>query len=320
MQPIENAWLCQIDITNYCTRGCLYCSRYNRHLRPDQRQHISLDYLARALDSLEGWPKKVGIIGGEPLMHPHFRKINRLLRKYFPPQVTERNLSNFFGLKNRSPNPHILLFTSGTRKIPAPREDADIKRTYHWVGYNPHDPEQMKKCRHQPLTVAISEAIADEKLMWKLIDGCWVQRDWCPAINIKGAYFCEVGAALDLILNDGANAWPLEKDWWKRKPDSEEFIRQKKAVCPSCGMAIPMDREKLEKKIEKFTPLLLEKFRKAGLRHVSDKDVEIFTKKFSREEIKANIPTWAPGNYSEDLQEDEIAAEGLGFRGSLDED
>jgi hypothetical protein len=36
---------------------------------------MSLDYVEKCLDSLEGWPNRVGIMGGEPLLHPEFPEI-----------------------------------------------------------------------------------------------------------------------------------------------------------------------------------------------------------------------------------------------------
>ena len=159
MQPIYNAWCIQIDVTSFCVHSCLYCSRYNRHLRPDQRKHMPVETFVNALISLRDWPTKIGIIGGEPLLHPEFSVLNALLRKNFP--------------KSK-----LGLWTSGIPRtaMEDPRSNPDIQSTYGLIAYNPHDEEQTKKCLHQPLTVSICEVIKDEHLMWQLIDSCWVQR------------------------------------------------------------------------------------------------------------------------------------------------
>ena len=300
MQPIHKTWCMQIDITNHCFHACLYCSRYNRHLRPDQREHMPVETFVAALRSLQDWPAHIGIVGGEPLLHPELKTLNALLRQHFPKE-------------------RLILWTSGLPEtaLEDPSCDPDIQMTYGFIAYNPHGPEQVKKCRHQPLTVAINEAVPDRDLMWQLIDNCWVQRTWCATMTHKGAYFCEVAAAQDILLNDGANAWPIEPGWWKRPPDSKEFLAQKNLLCPNCGMAIPMERELLLKQSQKMTPRLLEYFGALGLKRVEEKDVELFTKQFSREEIKENIKTWYPGNYREDVQEDKLSAEGRGFPGLL---
>jgi hypothetical protein len=261
---------------------------------------MPLETLYKALDSLRDWPTKIGIIGGEPLLHPEFKAINALLRKFFSKEK-------------------LGLWTSGLPRtaLEDPRRDPDILATYGFVAYNPHDAEQVKKCRHQPLTVAIREVVADSSVMWQLIDECWVQRTWCASITHKGAYFCEVAAAQDLLLNDGANAWPIEPGWWKRPPESAAFRRQRDTLCPDCGMAIPMERELLIKESEKITPQLLERFRSSNLKRLRDKDVEVYAHSFSKEELRENCKTWCPGNYREDLTVDELAGEGRGFPGEL---
>lgn len=290
MQPIQNAWCIQIDITNHCFLSCIYCSRYNRHLRPDQRKHMTLEQIEVALDSLASWPKRIGIIGGEPLLHPEFPQICKLIRKKIPAR-------------------QIQLWTSGGKNL----KDylPYIKRTFGCWAYNEHNKEQMNSCRHQPLTIAIKDAVPDDGLRKTLIDDCWVQRTWCPTINHFGAYFCEVAAAQDLLLNEGRNAWPVEPGWWQRTP--AQFQDQVDLFCDNCGMAIPMERELILKKTEKFSPALLHTFREKNLKRVSDDDVELFTHQFTKDEIIRNIQTWTPGNYRGDLKDDDKAPEGRGF-------
>jgi hypothetical protein len=264
---------------------------------------MTLEFFVSTLNSLRDWPSIIGIIGGEPLLHPEFRAINAVLRKHFPPKK-------------------LGLWTSGIPRtmLEDPRNDLDIKRTYGFVAYNPHDMEQIKKCRHQPLTISISEVVTDESIRLQLVDNCWVQRTWCPTITHKGAYFCEVAAAQDILLNEGAHAWPLieegsGREWWRRQPD--EFDTQKNALCFRCGMPIPMERELLLNQKEKFSPKLLNTFRERGLKRTSAKDVEIYDHIFNKEELQKNILTWFPGNYREDLKSDESAIEGRGFPGEL---
>jgi organic radical activating enzyme len=290
MQPIRNAWCIQIDITNYCFLSCLYCSRYNRHLRKDQRRHMSLEQIEKALDSLKTWPARIGIIGGEPLLHPDFSEICELIRGKFPPSKMG-------------------LWTSGGKKFN--ELTSLISKTFGVVAYNEHNKEQLQVCKHQPLTIAIKDAVPDECLRKTLIDDCWVQRTWCATINHFGAYFCEVAAAQDVLLNEGKNAWPVEPGWWKKEP--EEFQDQVDKFCDNCGMAIPMERELIQKKTEKFSPSVLRMFRERNLTKVSDADIELFKYQFSKEEIKKYAKVWAPGNYRGDLSEDETACEGLGF-------
>ena len=295
MVPIFSNWCMQIDITNYCHLSCLYCSRYNRHLRRDQRKHMTLDQFRTALDSLVDWPNKIGIIGGEPLLHPEFELFCH-------------------ELKTRFPKEKVGLWTSGTNKLE--RLTPLIVETFGFVAYNQHTPEQLEVCKHQPLTVAIDEVIDDEQLRRRLIDDCWVQRDWCATINHFGAYFCEVAAAQDVLLNDGAHAWQVEPGWWNKTP--EQFQDQICQFCNNCGMAIPMERELIKKKTEKFSPKMLKTFREKGLLKVADDEIELYDHVFTKEEIRQNIQRWFPGNYRGDKTADEECSEGVGFKNSLD--
>lgn len=294
MNPINESWVAHLDVTGRCQHACTYCSRYSRHLRTDQRYDMSLQQVEQALQSLEGWPNLVGLIGGEPVLHPQFAEICRLYQKYFPKEKC-------------------YLWTSGGPKyqeyLPV------INETFIYICYNEHNEHQKETCRHQPLTLAIDEMIPDKELRDKLIDNCWVQLTWAPTINYFGAYFCEVGAAQDLILNEGKNAWPVENGWWHKTP--EQFQDQVQALCGKCGMAIPTERQLIKDTKEKFTPLLLEEFRAKGLRKVSDDDVEVVYDTLSKEQIQQNISKWYPGNYRGDLADDSACCEGPGFKGEL---
>ncbi len=251
---------------------------------------MTLEQFEIALDSLVDWPGMIGVIGGEPLLHPDFPQITKLIRMRFPAEKMGFWTSGGKNFKDYLPY---------------------IKRTFNFIAYNEHNKEQLRTCKHQPLTIAIKDVVQDADLRSQLIDDCWVQRTWCPTINHFGAYFCEVAAAQDVLLHDGKNAWPVVPGWWQKGPD--EFKDQRDVFCDNCGMAIPMNREFIQKKSEKFSLSLLNEFRNKGLKKVEDADIELFDHQFTKEDIIRNIPTWTPGNYRGDLKDDEIAPEGRGF-------
>jgi 2-iminoacetate synthase ThiH len=62
--PIYAAWLIQIEITNYCRFKCAHCTRATRHF--SKHYFVSLDFVEKALRSLEGWQKGVGCMGRRP--------------------------------------------------------------------------------------------------------------------------------------------------------------------------------------------------------------------------------------------------------------
>lgn len=289
MIPLTDKWSINLDITTKCGRGCLYCSRYSRHLRPDMIFDMPLDQFAQALDSYKGFPKRIGLSGGEPVIHAQFPEICKLVRDRFPRE-------------------QMILYASNPQKLQ--EHSYDVDRTFGLVCFNEHSPIQLEMNLHQASTVAIEEAVPDEVIREQLIDGCWVQRTWCATITTKGAYFCELAANIDLLLYDGESAWPVEKDWWKRTDYSSQ-----RHLCQKCGMAIPMERDRIKQKFERMTPKLYEEMKAKGLRRLED--VQIFDKKLTRQDIEEWIPKWYPGNYRTDLTDDAHCMEGLGFLGKL---
>lgn len=281
MQPIWKAWCVQIDVTNHClpSRNCIYCTRFVRHLRNDQKFFMDMPTFENALLSVKDFPKRVGIIGGEPTLHPEFQEICHLIKKILP-------------------NKFVQLWTTGGPRFE--HYKSLIKRTFRSIAYNEHNEEQRKVCRHQPITIAIQDVVADKKLMWQLIDDCWVQRKWCPTISHKGAFFCEVAYALD-VLFDGPGGYEVNDAWWRRTP--EQFQDQVKRYCPSCGAAIPIERETIDGNIEKISPGILEKYRQKNL-HIKEDEIEIFDKKLTAQAIEESRKTWAPWNYRGDVRKD----------------
>ena len=288
MKPIYEAWCCQIELTNYCWHDCLYCSRYNKHIRKDQRFHMDLDFLKKALLSLESWPAKIGIIGGEPILHPEFKKCCDIIQSIFP-------------------RDKMGLWTSGGAKYAGYKDIID--QTFGFVAYNEHNKQQQETCRHQPITLSIHDLVPDEDLRHELIEDCWVQRTWCPTINPKGAFFCEVAGALDIIL-DGPGGYDVKHGWWKKAP--EDFNDQVRRTCLLCGMAIPYGRDLIKNKKEKFSFTTYELFHDHELRNMGPDKVKLITQPLSVLEIKENAKTWFPGNYRGDNQVDENSTEGKG--------
>jgi organic radical activating enzyme len=279
MKPIYSAWNIQIDITNYCGLDCIYCTRYNKHLRKDQRYYMTLEYFENVLKSLKEWPNIIGIIGGEPLLHPEFEQICEIMQKYFPKTKYE-------------------LFTSHRKNFE--KYKSIIDETFAYIAFNEHNDYQKGLCKFQPITIAIDEVIEDKELKNKLIDECWVQQRWCPSVNNKGGFFCEVAAALDILL-DGPGGYDInDKNWWKKTP--EQFQDQVNRYCNKCGMPIPIERELIKNTKEKITPLLLEEFKEHNLNHINE-DMVLFDKKLSNKEVfdKLNSGEWQPWKNRGDL-------------------
>ncbi|MEN6306906.1 MAG: radical SAM protein [Anaerohalosphaeraceae bacterium] len=277
MQSIEKAWCGHVDITNVCRHGCVYCTRYDRHLGP-KKYMMSLDDIEAALISYTGFPGRIGIMGGEPQFHKQFDEVCRLVQKHIP--------------KDKP-----ILFTSVN---PATSKWSDvIRETFPHTEFHPHTEEQESTYEHQPLTIACADAVKDKALRQALIEDCWVQRKWCPTVTDDGAFFCEIGASLAKLT--GMKGWPLKQDgrqWWKRTPS--EFGDQLD-LCQLCGMCIPMKRQKMADKKQKISPSFLKVLEENGL---PVGIYELFDREITPKEMRAALPTWTPGIYrTEQLSE-----------------
>jgi hypothetical protein len=178
---------------------------------------MELDQVRDAMDSLKGFNGTVGIMGGEPTLHPQFLQILRMLRERFP--IEKRQL-----------------WTSGYKWDEY--YDA-IHETFlpENISYNDHS--EKIEVRHQPLLIAIDEVVEDKDLMFEFISHCWVQNRWSASINTKGAYICEVAAAMSYWL-----PWDfsidVNREWWRIKPENELFQEQVLTYCVNCSGCLPV--------------------------------------------------------------------------------
>jgi len=236
MRPLYEMEIIQIDITNRCMNQCSNCTRFCGH---DKKPFfMDKETFQKAVDSLIGFPGMVGIIGGEPLLHPEFEWMAQYLEARIPDKDRR-------GLWSTLPEKKTTY--------------ADIiNRVFGNLYLNDHAVDTIL---HQPILVAAQEMVPDRERMWKYIDKCWVQSMWSASITPKGAYFCEVAAAMDMLF-DGPGGWPVEPGWWKRAPD--EFGGQKKRWCPICGCAIPLKRRPSVDKIDDISPGNLERLKRIG--------------------------------------------------------
>jgi hypothetical protein len=204
----------QIEVTNSCIRSCSNCTRFcGHHYKP---YFMDLEQVRGAIDSMAGYPKMTGIMGGEPLLHPLFPEICSIAAAKIPRE-------------------QLGLWTS----LPEGKEHYAqlICDTFGQVFLNDHTRGDIY---HAPILIGMKELVVDMKMAWREIDKCWLQNCWSASINPYGAYFCEVAAALALLFQDPEGAWPIEDGWWWRVP--KDFAAQAEKWCPLCGIAAPLKR------------------------------------------------------------------------------
>ncbi len=276
MKPLYKAACIQIEVTNFCDHECPNCTRFiGHHKKP---YYMSLEYIKKGIESLEGFTGWIGLMGGEPTIHPKFAEICKLYAEMIPDK------------KQRG------LWTDGLKWK---QYEDTIRDTFlvENITYNDHNYEF--KGFHQPLLIAADDIIEDKYLMWELINKCWIQARWSPSINPKGAFFCEVAAAMDMLF-DGPGGWPVEKGWWNKDP--EDFQDQVKRYCPMCSAAIPFDKSVYESKFDFISKNNLEKLKLADSPKLKNNKMQLYQKKYTRKDYQKNVVDWKPGIFRDFYQ------------------
>lgn len=250
MRSPEDMKIIEIDVTNACIHRCSNCTRMcGHHKKP---YFMSFETFKRAVDSMEGFEGGVSMMGGEPTLHPEFERFAEYLnskyndlpqkKNYFitptrnfirDRKLEERNLTYSYsemtgtnGIGQRIKGP--VLFSSLASNYFKYYEI--IQDVFRYQGVNDH----MIPCYHQPIGVTRKDMGIPDEEWYPLRDRCWVQNTWSASITPKGCFFCEVAGALDMLFN-GPGGWPIEKGWWKRRP---EDFKDQLHWCELCGVAL----------------------------------------------------------------------------------
>lgn len=265
MRNIADSVVVQIDVTNKCWLECRHCTRMVGH--HGEPYEMDLETVRKAILSLDGFPGRVGLMGGEPSLHSNFAEICGLFQELIP----DRRRREYWtaGYAWRQNKAHVLATF-----------DKDL------IHYNDHRGHDGK---HAPLLVAIEEVVDDPELRAQLIANCPYQSHWSAAITCDGAYFCEIAASIDRLFHKGKHAWPIEPGWWKKT--IPEYADQIAPLCNRCSGALPMPvyddarggRDKPNKDV--VSPGNLELLKAAGSPKALRGDYEIWTRKIDAEHL-----------------------------------
>jgi len=275
MRDIAEMSIIHIDVTNACHLRCANCTRHMGHHK--KTFFMDLEFVEKAIDSLEDFPGQIGLMGGEPFLHPKIKEIIELFSK----KIDRR---------------HRHIWTAGYQW----EKNKDLVYKHFdkdFITYNDH----TAPGKHQPLLVAIDDVIENKELADELISNCWVQEQWSAAITPKGGFFCEVAGSLDWLL-DGPGGVKIEKGWWKKS--LSEFQAQINNNCRRCSACIPLKTES-----DGFGGRLgptKDTISKSNLEILKDKSLKIekghykiMDKKLSNEDIIKNSFNWTPSRYRE---------------------
>ncbi len=264
MRSPKDMRIIQIDITNACVHACSNCTRFcGHHVRPF---FMDFETFKRAVDSLKDFDRCIGIMGGEPLIHPEFSRFVEYIGEKYPSKynlfATRKPIKEF--ARYMHDKNYILDESLNERKGPGLLTSVCdkyyehfelIQDTFSFQNINDHQNPSV----HQPLLASRREmGVSDEEWI-PMRDSCWVQNQWSAAITPKGAFFCEIAGALDMLF-DGPGGWKIEPGWWKREP--EDFGEQLQ-WCEICGGALFHSGRLSSEEIDDVSPLLYQKLKEA---------------------------------------------------------
>lgn len=273
MRSPKDMQIIQIEITNACVFTCSNCTRMCGH--HEKTFMMDFETFQRAVDSLEGYEGSVSLMGGEPTLHPEFERFSLYLKSKYEHLYEEEQdrellqpMDDFVktvqDVQLKYACSHQLEDGSDMAMIPVPCLYSMMGKTYlkHFEliqdvfkrqVLNDHSNEMF----HQPALISRKDlGIPDEQWI-KQRNNCWIQNTWSASITPKGAFFCEIAAALDMLLQ-GPGGWPIEKDWWKRKPeDFEDQLHW----CELCGFACETFTRDANESIDDVSETLYEKLK-----------------------------------------------------------
>jgi len=251
----------QIDITNACPRQCSNCTRFcGHHARPF---FMTMPEFRAAVDGLDGYRGMVGMMGGEPTIHPHFREMTEYLayRRPDPPPPS----TAYAPIDDMAEYRRLFLADLGYRKglftglgPGYERHYEIIQQTYRYQCINDH----AHPSRHIALLMDRREIGVPDDEWLQLRDACWVQNKWSASITPKGAYFCEVAAARAMLFG-GPDGWPVEPGWWRRTP---EHFGSQLDLCEGCSACLPVPTMATDAETDHATPEQAERLRSMGSR------------------------------------------------------
>ncbi len=274
MKSPKDMRIIQIDITNACMYQCSNCTRFCGHHK--KNFFMDFDTFKRAVASMKGYHGTIGIMGGEPTLHPEFERFVKYLDSQLPKGHKKENTSlirpqkDFIEsilLENKE-NSEVYEYTTGNREtvvgaglwsamVPTYKKYYElIQDVFKMQAVNDHGNIMY----HSPILINRKDLGISDQDWYKIRDCCWAQDIWSATITPKGAFFCEIAGALDMLF-DGPGGWPIEEGWWKRTPD--QFGEQLK-WCEYCGIAIETFTRDANDWIDDVSESMLKKLEQIG--------------------------------------------------------
>jgi len=266
MRKISEMTVIQIDVTNLCDKSCANCTRFCGHYTPDRLYFMDLDYYEKAVISLKSFKGMIGMIGGEPTLHPRFPEMCEILN---------------FHIKEKERKG---LWTNTGKKFQENKRL--ITDTFGYLNCNDHVTHDIV---HAPILVASGDMLKDGRLTedeWrKYTDSCWVQTSWSATVTPKGAFFCEVAGMLDYLF-EGDAGWDITErpEWWRK--DIDQYADQIARACRQCGCQLPLRPRKSSDGIDDVSESNLQRLLAVNSPKVKSGRYEIFRQGLDHQQIR----------------------------------
>lgn len=317
----------QIELCSACVKRCSNCTRFSG--TKVKEFFITREDFRAAIDSLVEYSLQphamVGFMGGESLLHPDFVE--------FAEYASTRIHRDKLGLWSTFPDApkyrayrEVICRTFGNILLNDHSRD-DILHAPVLMASEEHFRKPCPACAgagkiHQVNgALGTSEFLAsgvvcggcsgsgtvtDDAALFQAVDSCWVQASWSASINPKGAWFCEVAAALSDLF-DGPQGWKVEPGWWKRVP--KDFAEQMDWACRKCGAALPLTRiRNSQDNRDDVSPGNLERLKAIKSRKVARGEVAV------REKFEFDQKLIEGGTYPDQRYKDEMYRKGIAAR------
>lgn len=249
----------QIDITNACQRRCSNCTRFCGHFK--RPFFMGVDQFKRAVDSLQTYKGMVGVMGGEPTIHPQFGEMVDYINARRPDPDPGTKIYEPFVSWNEK-HADILqckpwkkgLWTGlGTGFV---RHHERIMRSFRYMCVNDH----RGGCSHAALLMPRKDLGIPDAEWERYRNACWIQHKWSASITPRGAYFCEVAAALANVFG-GPDGWKVEDGWWQRT--MKDFGDQL-SLCEMCSACLPVPCNIDAEETDLVSPGMLDRLKTIG--------------------------------------------------------
>lgn len=278
---------------------------------------MSMDEFKAAIDSLEGFVRErngiVGIMGGEPTIAPLFAEYvayaktkiprsNLGLWSIFPESKKHYReiICEAFGVillndHSRDDIVHAPVLMASEEYFRKPCPSCGGNKNY--LGQTFDGVQPCPDCKDGTVT--------DDVNLFAAVDQCWVQSSWSASVHPKGAYFCEVAAALAETF-DGPDGWKVEPGWWKRTP--KDFASQMDWACRKCGAALPIERLRTTKdNTDDVSPHNLERLKEVKSRKLARGEVQVH-EEFRFDQKLIDGTTYPAQTYKDEIYRKGIAA------------